>query len=281
MIENIKKTKGFVETPTVIVDIMHFYLNLSDDEKLIDLTAGRGSLFKDHPPIKCFGVEIDTYNHSLLLEKGFKNIIKGDVFENHSKIEDDSMDALILNPPYGNKSVEIMKIALKKLKNGGRFAIINQFNYPTKFKGDICYFKENLNIESASIFDTELFKPFASVKTLLILGVKEPQKDIDVEVWGFDNDKIKVNKRSKFVDVKLLKPNEYIIKGNEFWQIINSIGIERDTKPTIEDFKKTIIEHMAFESGLPKKMIENPKLLGDALNYFVKKYIELNEIRRP
>lgn len=275
MTENHKKTKGFVETPEVISQIMHFYLDLKETDKLLDLTAGKGALFSNHKPDNCFGCEIDTGNYSILQEKDYTNIIKGDVFEVSSQIKNESMDAVILNPPYGKllngkSSVDIMNLAITKLKYGGKFAIINQSNFAEKFK-EIEFFKENTQIEYASIFDTELFKPFANVKTLLVLGVKGKSTKTVCDIWIFDNDKIKVNKRSKFVEVKLLKPKEKTVAIAEFWDKINNLNAPISTIPTLEDFKNTIIDYIAFESGLPKKFIEKPGLLGKALDYFTNK----------
>jgi tRNA1(Val) A37 N6-methylase TrmN6 len=273
MTENIKKTKGFVETPAVITQIMHFYLDLDISDKLLDLTAGKGALFLNHPTYNCFGCEIDTGNYSILQEKNYTNIIKGDVFEVSNQIGDESMDSLILNPPYGKlqngkNSVDIMNLALNKLKEGGKFAIINQSNYSDRFSETLEYFKNNTQIEYASIFDTELFKPFANVKTLLICGIKGKSEKQNTDVWVFDNDKIIVNKRSKFVDIKLLKPEEKTILSSKFWEKINTINQKPVEPPTLADFKKTIIDFMAWESGLPREMIENPKLLSKALSCF-------------
>lgn len=284
MTENIKKTKGFVETPAIISQIMHFYLDLAQNDKLLDLTAGRGSLFLNHSQNNCFGCEIETGNYSILLEKGYKNVINGDVFEVSSQIENESMDAVILNPPYGKltngkNSVDIMNLAIQKLKIGGKFAIINQSNYHDRFSKEMEYFKNNTQIEYALIFDTELFKPFSNVKTLLICGVKGKSEKENCEIWVFNNDKIKVNKRSKFVEVKLLKPEEKTIPSKEFWEKINQIAEKPLEHPTLEDFKKTVIDYMAFESGLPRIMIEKPELLGKALNFFRKKREEYSSYK--
>ena len=282
MIENTKKTKGFIETPTVIANIMHFYLSLNQNDKLLDLTAGKGSLFLNHPAYNCFGCEIDSGNHFTLQEKGYSNIIKGDVFNIAEQIEDESMDALILNPPYGKlengkNSVDIMNIGVKKLKAGGKFAIINQSNYAERFPEEMEYFKQNTEIEYASIFDNELFKPFANVKALLVCGVKGKVEKEIVDVWIFEKDKIIVNKRSKFVDIKLLKPEEQSIDKKEFWDKINKLNDNKSKIPTLEDFKKTVIDYMAYESGLPRQMIEKPELLGKALSYFRNKWEENNK----
>lgn len=281
MIENTKKTKGFIETPTVISEIMHFYLDLKDTDKLLDLTAGKGSLFLNHKKNNCFGFELDYGNYSILKDNGFKNIIYGNVFNLENKIQDESMDSVILNPPYGkleNKksSVDIMNIAIRKLKQGGKFAIINQSNYSIKFNKEFEYFKNNTTIEYASIFDTELFKPFASVKTLMICGIKGKENIKNVDVWIFDNDKIKVNKRSKNISVTLLKPTEKTISQKQFWDKINNLDEKPLIPPTLQDFKNTIINYMAWESGLPKDMIDNPEKLGKALSYFREKAKQLN-----
>ena len=276
MTENIKKTKGFVETPAVISQIMHFYLDLKQSDKLLDLTAGKGALFLNHPPQNCFGCEIDKGNFFISQGKGYTNIINGDVFEVANQIENESMDSIILNPPYGKlengkNSVDIMNLAISKLKQRGKFAIINQSSYVTKFENNLKYFKENTQIEYASIFDTELFKPFANVKTLLICGIKGKSEKQNTDVWIFDNDKIIVNKRSKFVEVKLLKPEEKTVLVSDFWDKISKISKKPLQPPTLQDFKNTLIDFMAFESGLPRKFIEKPELLGKALNYFTKK----------
>jgi phospholipid N-methyltransferase len=277
MVENQKKTKGFIETPKVIVDIMHFYLDLNPESKLLDLTVGKGALFSNHNKDNCYGIELDIGNYYVLQEKGYKNIIQGDVFDLEKEIENESMDFLILNPPYGklaNKknSVDIMNIGIKKLKKGGKFAIINQFNYFSKFK-EIGYFKKHTQIEYASIFDTELFKPFASVKTLLTLGIKGESQKETCDVWIFDNDKIKVNKRAKYVEVNLLKPEEKTINIKEFWDKIAIIDDKPSGPPTLQDFKKTIIDYMSFESGLPAKFIKSPELLAKSLQYFRNKQL--------
>jgi hypothetical protein len=273
VIENIKKTKKFVETPTVLSRIMHFYLSLKKEESLLDLTAGKGSLFLDHPVEKCYGCELDFGNYSILKQKGYKNIIYGDVFECEKQIEDESMDSIILNPPYGKlrngkNSVDIMNLATKKLKKGGKFAIINQSNFIQNFQKESECLKQNLQVEIALLFSNELFKPFASVESLLICGIKTQKKIESVVVWIFENDKIKINKRSKNIEVKLLKPVEKVIKQKDFWEQIYKVNIKPATPPTLDDFKKTIIDYMAFESGMPRNMIENPELLGKALDYF-------------
>lgn len=252
MTENIKKTKGFVETPSVISQIMHFYLHLTKDEKLLDLTAGRGSLFLNHPKDNCFGCEIDTGNYAVLQENGYINIIKGDVFEVANQIENESMDALILNPPYGKlsngkNSVEIMNLGIQKLKVGGRFTIINQSNYPVKFSKEIEYFKQNTQVEFASVFGNELFQPFANVKTLLICGIKGKSNEENCDIWIFENDKIKVNKRSKFVDVKFFKPEEKTLPIDEFWYKIGKVDEKPSEPPTLADFRKTVGDYLAWE----------------------------------
>jgi predicted RNA methylase len=275
MIENIKKTKGFVETPKVIAEIMHFYLNLNENDKLLDVAAGKGALFLNHKKTNCFGCEIDIGNCAVLLEKGYINIAKGDLFEIENDFLNESMDAVILNPPFGKlengkSSVDVMNIAINKLKIGGKFAIINQSNYNTKFNKEFENFKEKVEIEIGCKFANNLFLPFANVQTLLILGVKGKSKELNGEIWDFENDRILVEKRSKYVNIKLLKPKIKEFKMGNFWDEVNKINA-MDTIPTLKDFKRTIIDYMAFESGLPIKFIENPELLGKALNYFKNK----------
>lgn len=122
--ENKKKTKWFVETPPLIVWLMHKWLDLKKWEKLWDFTAWQGSLFSFYDKKNCYWIELDENNFFILKNKWYENIMHWDFFENIDKMPE--IDKLILNPPYLKNSNEFIFKSLEKLKNGWKFAIISK-----------------------------------------------------------------------------------------------------------------------------------------------------------
>jgi hypothetical protein len=254
--ENKKKTKWFVETPTLIVDLMHKWLWLNGSETLADFTAWKWQLFWNYNPELCYGIEIDeeNYNHTVVK---YKNVILWDFFE---KIENHrGIDALILNPPYIKSSNEIIYKSLQKLNDWWRFAIISKDSFIRELQKD--YPDINLNISMAMVFDTNLFKPFAQVKTILILWTKWSEQ-WDFIIHDFSNDELQVNTRSKFVELRILAPKSTKEWTGNFWEKLNEKN-GYDTIPTYEDFKNTVIKYMAFDTGFPEEFIRNPKKLWE------------------
>lgn len=270
-IENKIKSKGLVETPDCIVEKMHKFLELKDNDSIFDLTAGKGKLFFNHIKQNCYGCEIDKENYSFLLNEGFKNIIYGDIFEIENQFNDNFFDAVILNPPYQRlpdrkTSVDIMNIAVKKLKDNGKFAIINQKNFYTKYPEQTKYFIQNTSIGYGAFFGNDLFKPFANIETFLLMGFKN-KENVDCILEDYKNENIQLNKRAKFINPKLLNPCfSKKIKSGDFWQEVENYLTPKICHPTEEDFIKVVDEYMAFETGLPVEMIRNPRKLWQGLN---------------
>ena len=262
--ENRKKTKWFVETPQILVDIMHFYLALDENKTLADFTAWRGILFKNHPPCKCFGIEIDEVNFTFLKNKWFENVIFGDFFENIEKMPE--VDCLIFNPPYFKNSNEFIFKALQKLKKNGRFAIISKdTTFKNFWKEYEDFVKNNLNIEMCWKLDTNLFKPFATVKTILIFWIFWQKQSSNFEIQEFSNEEIIVNTRAKIIEPKILHPKKIIVwENNDFWGKLNELEMI-DITPKFEDFLNTVTEYIAWETGFPVEFLRNPKKFGEAL----------------
>lgn len=257
--ENKKKTKWFVETPWIIVEIMHKYLALQENETLADFTAWKWKLFLNHNPDNCFWFELDIENFNHIKET-YKNIILWDFYdniENHHII-----DNLILNPPYIKQSNEIIFKSLEKLKDWWRFCIISKDTTLKNLKNE--YENLNIHIDIAMKFDTNLFKPFANVKTILIFWIKWKQQ-WEFEILEFSNNEIIVNTRAKIIEPKILNPKETIKWNSNFWEKLNELP-EYNTRPTLQDFENTVINYMAWDTWLPADMIRNPKKLFEWLN---------------
>lgn len=257
--ENKKKTKWLVETPDIVVHLMHKRISCWTKETIWDFTAWKWRLFLDHNPDNCFWIELDEecFNH---VRVKYKNIVFWDFFEKIVTMP--VVDNLLLNPPYNNNSNEIIYKSLEKLKDWWRFAIISKDSTLKKFHDDFpdC----GISVGLAMRFDTNLFRPFASVKTILIFWVKG-ETQWEYEILDFSNEEIKVNTRQKVVKPDILSPKETIRWNIDFWEKLNEVP-QYDTRPTLEDFKKTIISYMAFESWLPEDMIRNPKKLYEWLH---------------
>lgn len=255
--ENKKKTRGFVETPKVIVDLMHLYLGLTSNEVLADFTAWRGQLFGSHPANKCVGIELDDDNYHLV-SRTYENILHGDIFDLIDDIPE--VDALVLNPPYIKTSNEMISRSLGRLKDGGRFAIISKDTTLRKLKEE--YPDLSVHIDMAMCFDTNLFKPFAQVKTVLLFGQKGKEQ-WEYYIYEFSNNEIVVNTRSKIVEPKILKPKTTINGSTDFWEKLNEQSLV-DTIPTLQDFVDHVTAYMAFDTGFPVEFFRNPKKLWDA-----------------
>lgn len=257
--ENKKKSKWFVETPQIIVELMHKWLVPQNNQILADFTAGKWQLFNGYNSDLSYGIEIDEENYNHVKVK-YKNVVFGDFFEQISNMPD--VDCLILNPPYIKTSNEIIYKSLQKLKDWWRFAIISKDSTFKKLYEE--YPDCNINISMAMIFDDNLFKPFASVKTILMFWEKG-KKQSEYIINEFSNNEIKVNTRSKFEDIKILHPKDVIEWNWDFWEKLNEIKAI-DTIPTLEDFEKTIIDYMAWDTWFPAEFIRNPKKLWEWYN---------------
>lgn len=227
-------------------------MDLQEGEKLGDFTAWQGALFSDYKPKNCYGIELDEANFAVLQNRWFKNIVYWNFFEKIDEMPE--VDALILNPPYLKNSNEFIFKSLQKLKNEWKFAIISKENDFKRFYKD--FETENLNCVLAMDFDTNVFKPFASVKTLLIFGIKG-QKQWEFCIQKFSNNEIKVNTRAKNIEIKILSPKEEITGQKNFWEELNKAPeIE---PPTLEDFRKTVCNYMAWELWIPVEFLLYPE----------------------
>lgn len=240
MAENIKKTKGFIETPQQIVWIMSQWVSLSKSETIADFTAGRGALLSPYAKENCYGIELDVGNHAALIHQGYTNILLGDFFDKINKFNDNSIDALVMNPPYGRlgkgkTSMGMLELSLDKIKPDGRVAIICAQNDFVRFKeADVVFSK--MTVDIAYKFGDDLFKPFASVPTMLVLGRKfVPSDDHKICVVDIPNQRIQINTRAKHPEPRLNvkeaeeKQSSIIWPGNtEFpakpWRIRRSFG---------------------------------------------------------
>lgn len=279
MAENIKKTKGFIETPQQIVWIMSQWLSLSKSETIADFTAGRGALLSPYAKENCYGIELDVGNHAALIHQGYTNILLGDFFDKINEFNDNSIDALVMNPPYGRlgkgkTSMGMLELSLDKIKPDGRVAIICAQNDFVRFKEADAVFSK-MTVDIAYKFGDDLFKPFASVPTVLVLGRKAVSPD-DHEICVVDipNGRIQINTRAKHPEPRLnvKEAEEKQVLQSNFRENITGLFAPPSRPPTLSDFKKTVIDYMAWEYRIPREALENPKEFWDGFHRMVEDY---------
>lgn len=279
MVENIKKTKGFIETPQQIVWIMSQWVSLSKSETIADFTAGRGALLSPYAKENCYGIELDVGNHAALIHQGYANILLGDFFDKINEFNDNSIDALVMNPPYGRlgkgkTSMGMLELSLDKIKPDGRVAIICAQNDFVRFKEADAVFSK-MTVDIAYRFGDSLFKPFASVPTVLVLGRKAVSPD-DHEICVVDipNGRIQINTRAKHPEPRLnvKETEEKQVLQSNFRENITGLFVPPSRPPTLSDFKKTVIDYMAWEYRIPREALESPKEFWDGFHRMVEDY---------
>ena len=286
MAENIKKTKGFIETPQQIVWIMSQWVSLSKSETIADFTAGRGALLSPYAKENCYGIELDVGNHAALIHQGYTNILLGDFFDKINKFNDNSIDALVMNPPYGRlgkgkTSMGMLELSLDKIKPDGRVAIICAQNDFVRFKEADAVFSK-MTVDIAYKLGDDLFKPFASVPTLLVLGRKSvPSDDHKICVVDIPNQRIQINTRAKHPEPRLnvAGADEKQVLQSDFRENITGLFAPPPSPPTLIDFKKTVIDYMAWEYGIPREALENPKEFWDGFHRMVEDYSNKERIK--
>lgn len=274
---NAKKELGFVETPKQIIWIMQQWIPTTINETVADFTAGRGTLLNGYNKDKCYGIELDVGNYAILQEKGYQNIVQGDFFEKIDEFKDESIDNLLLNPPYGNlgkkkNSMQIINKSIDKIRTGGRIAIICQQGDFQRFK-EVKDIMQKIKIGIAYKFGNNLFKPYASPTTILLIGKKEiPDEKNKVIVIDVPNDRIEINTRVKHPEPKLniRGAKEAKIKQKDLFLNVDSLFLtNEDITPKLEDFRKTVIDYIAFEYKIPIEILQNPKPIFEGLNRLI------------
>ena len=214
----------------------------------------------------------------ILRGDGSANIQKGSTFNRPEEIYDTfKANKLLLNPPfsYSENGMPFISFGLDKMEKGGLGAIIIQDSAGSgkAVKTNKEILKKHTLIASIKM-PTDLFQPMAGVQTsIYILEAHKPHDfQKTVKFLDFRNDGYKRTSRSlqevsnptqRYADIiKIYKAGKHA-KVEADWNL-DDIYIEDfitdkgddwnfdqhkviDTKPTLEDFKKTVRDYLTWE----------------------------------
>ena len=246
------------------------------------------------------GVELDAQMFTLastnmiLRGDGSSNIRKGSSFKEPAELyKAFNANKLLLNPPFSHREngMPFIKFGLENMQVGGKAAIIIQDSAGNGRGVESCKAILANNQLLASIkMPIDLFIPMAGVQTSVYV-VEHTGKSHDykkqVKFIDFRNDGYKRTKRGIIeVDNPVQRYNDIIeiykngatanvsdtlwnLKQTVVMSVITNKGNDWnydqyqkiDTKPTIEDFKKTVGDYLAWEvSNILKQQSENETL---------------------
>lgn len=248
------------------------------------------------------GVELNAEMFTLaatnmiLRGDGSSNIQKGNTFDTPESLYTDfEPDRLLLNPPfsYVENGMPFIAFGLKKMqKTKGYAAIIIQDSAGSgKAISTNKLMLKNNTLKASIKMPVDLFQPMAGVQTSIYIFEAGVPHDFDktVKFIDFRNDGYKRTSRSlqevdnptqRYEDIiKIYKAGKAAKGLNANWDL-ESVYIEDlitpsgadwnfeqhkviDTKPTLDDFKKTVSEYLAWEvSNILKNQNKDDSNLG-------------------
>ena len=214
----------------------------------------------------------------ILRGDGSSNIQKGNTFSTPAKLyRDFEANKLLLNPPfsYSENGMPFIDFGLNKMEKGGLAAIIIQDSAGSgkAVKTNQSILKKHSLIASIKM-PTDLFQPMAGVQTSVYIFEAYRPHDFDktVKFIDFRNDGYKRSSRSlqdinepvkRYSDViKIYKAGksakiesqfnidemyieDFITPSGADWNFEQHKII--DSKPTLQDFKKTVSDYLSWE----------------------------------
>lgn len=242
------------------------------------------------------GVELNAEMFTLaatnmiLRGDGSSNIYKGNTFNTPEKLyKDFQANKLLLNPPfsYSENGMPFLEFGLDKMQRGGLGAIIIQDSAGSgkAVKTNQAMLKKHTLIASIKM-PVDLFMPMAGVQTSIYIFETHKPHDLEktVKFIDFRNDGYKRTSRAiqeldaptqRYADIiKIYKAGksakvEADWKLNEVYveDFITSSGADWnfdqhkiiDTKPTYDDFRKTVADYLAWEV---EQLIKGDNCLG-------------------
>ncbi|MDY0137702.1 MAG: N-6 DNA methylase [Thiomicrospira sp.] len=230
------------------------------------------------------GVELNAEMFTLaatnmiLRGDGSSNIQKGNTFNTPEKLYANfNANRLLLNPPfsYTENGMPFIAFGLDKMEKGGLGAIIIQDSAGSgkAIKTNQALLKKHSLIASIKM-PTDLFQPMAGVQTSIYIFEAKVPHDFDktVKFIDFRNDGYKRTSRAlqdidqpteRYADVIKLYKAGHNAKLTANWQasgvyvedFITPSGADWnfdqhkkiDTKPTFDDFRKTVADYLAWE----------------------------------
>jgi len=230
------------------------------------------------------GVELNAEMFTLaatnmiLRGDGSSNIYKGNTFKTPEELYSNfKANKLLLNPPfsYEENGIPFIAFGLDKMQKGGLGAIIIQDSAGSgkAVKTNKSILKKH-TLKASIKMPTDLFQPMAGVQTSIYIfeAGKPHDAEMPVKFIDFRNDGYKRTSRAlqetdeptkRYADiVKIYKAGKNA-KVEAKWKLdeiyvedfITSSGADWnfdqhkviDTKPTLEDFKKTVSDYLAWE----------------------------------
>ncbi|MBL4653778.1 MAG: N-6 DNA methylase [Flavobacteriales bacterium] len=226
----------------------------------------------------------------ILRGDGSSNIQKGSTFKTPEHIYDDfKADRLLLNPPfsYSENGMPFIAFGLDKMQPSGLGAIIIQDSAGSgkATKTNKALLKKHTLLASIKM-PMDLFQPMAGVQTSIYIFEAHKPHDFDatVKFMDFRNDGYKRTSRKiqeidnpalRYADmIKIYKAGknakieaawdldsayieDFITNSGADWNFDQHQII--DTKPTLEDFKSTVSDFLAWEVG---NLLKNGNNLG-------------------
>lgn len=230
------------------------------------------------------GVELNAEMFTLaatnmiLRGDGSSNIYKGNTFKTPKELYSDfKANKLLLNPPfsYDENGIPFIAFGLDNMQTGGLGAIIIQDSAGSgkAVKTNKSILKKH-TLKASIKMPTDLFQPMAGVQTsIYIFEAGKPHDfDMPVKFIDFRNDGYKRTSRAiqeidnptkRYADIVKIYKAGSKAKVEATWDI-EDIYIEDfitpsgadwnfdqhkviDTKPTLEDFKKTVSDYLSWE----------------------------------
>jgi type I restriction-modification system DNA methylase subunit len=230
------------------------------------------------------GVELNAEMFTLaatnmiLRGDGSANIQKGNTFSTPEKLYTDfNANRLLLNPPfsYSENGMPFIAFGLDKMEKGGLGAIIIQDSAGSgkAIKTNQAMLKKHTLIASIKM-PTDLFQPMAGVQTSIYILEAHTPHDFEktVKFIDFRNDGYKRTSRAlqeldeptkRYADIVKIYKAGKSAKVEAPWKLgdvyvedfISASGADWnfdqhktiDTKPTFDDFRKTVADYLAWE----------------------------------
>ena len=230
------------------------------------------------------GVELNAEMFTLaatnmiLRGDGSSNIYKGNTFKTPKELYSNfKANKLLLNPPFSFKEngMPFIAFGLDKMENGGLGAIIIQDSAGSgkAVKTNKAILKKH-TLKASIKMPIDLFQPMAGVQTSIYIFEAGKAHDVDMPVKFIDfrndgykrtsraiqstdepskrySDIIKIYKAGKNAkveakwDVADIYIEDFITSSGADWNFDQHKVI--DTKPTLEDFKKTVSDYLSWE----------------------------------
>lgn len=283
--------------------ISSMQLMIEDAEKIYGKKTTKAiNKIDDIKKHQLLGVELNAEMFTLastnmiLRGDGSSNIRKGSSFnEPHEIYEEFRANKLLLNPPFSfeENGMPFIRFGLENMQIGGKAAIIIQDSAGSGKAVKSCKSILSHNQLLASIkMPVDLFIPMAGVQTSIYViehTGKEHDYSKQVMFVDFRNDGYKRTNRclvekdnpmQRYNDIVEILKNGLTAKvSKELWNIPTQVIMDFitpngddwnydkhqtvDTKPTLEDFKKTVGNYLAWEvSSLLKKQDKEEDCLG-------------------